>query len=118
MGFDELITIQFIDERRLPFARTCILQLQLSTVYCSFDEFDKDMRIAISEKGFLLCLQPSYILTHTFISVLFHTPISVTFHTLILLPHFSNILYPHIIFSVCIYKCLKFFRLNKYYELL
>ena len=52
IGFDNPITINFIDEKKLPFARTCTLELQLSTLYNTFEEFKRDMELAVSEHGF------------------------------------------------------------------
>ena len=52
MGFDTPLTVQFVDEKRLPFACTCTLQLLLSTQYESYEEFEKDIKISIAEQRF------------------------------------------------------------------
>ena len=52
MGFLKQITLEVTDEKRLPFARACTLQMQLSTAYTSFEEFESDMKLSVKEHGF------------------------------------------------------------------
>ena len=58
MGFNKQITLEFTDEKRLPFARTCTLEIQLSSAYTSFE---LDMKLSVKEHGFY-CLYVIYIL--------------------------------------------------------
>ena len=53
MGFHNHI-LDFFEEKRLPFARTCTLQLQLSTACASYDDFEQELKLAVNE--FLLCV--------------------------------------------------------------
>ena len=52
MGFNKQIPLEFTEEKRLPFTRTCTLDIQLSTAYTSFEDFDLDMKRSVKEHGF------------------------------------------------------------------
>ena len=52
MGFHNHISLDFSEEKRLPFARTCTLQLQLSTACASYDDFEQELKLAVNEHGF------------------------------------------------------------------
>lgn len=56
MGFPVKISLIFTEEKRLPFARTCTLELQLSTVYDNYEDFEKDFKTAVYEHGGFQCV--------------------------------------------------------------
>lgn len=55
LGFPYPISLTFTPEKRLPFARTCSLQLELSTVYATFIQFKDVLKTAIYEHGGFHC---------------------------------------------------------------
>ena len=52
MGFDDFITLECTEEKRLPLARTCTLQLQLSVVCPSYEDVECEMKLSVMEQRF------------------------------------------------------------------